>query len=429
MGFCDHGRPPGYHGPVESFSIPCESWGSATPAGNRSRPNHNTLSVFPANRGVLRPKPVSPPHSPRTSPFSIPCESWGSATLLSRLLREYSTIAFSIPCESWGSATYYLDPTEAQNLSFSIPCESWGSATMGRAFGSIMWAGTFSIPCESWGSATSLRRRCRRGRSRDSLSVFPANRGVLRLPEYLPISWVNFFFQYSLRIVGFCDITTRIQSNRTISLSVFPANRGVLRQAPGTNGRGTRSRLSVFPANRGVLRQIYTKIQRPLPWTFSIPCESWGSATPLGPPIDALVRCPFSIPCESWGSATEYVRPFLPSFQIAFSIPCESWGSATSESPSGMVTHFAFQYSLRIVGFCDFTWPRSWKPFRALSVFPANRGVLRLGLRLHTSVCYNSFSIPCESWGSATVVITVRISYSSPFFQYSLRIVGFCDSS
>ena len=36
----------------------------------------------------------------------------------------------------------------------------------------------------------------------------------------------------------------------------------------------------------------------------------------------------FSIPCESWGSATWRIHVFT-LMTKAFSIPCESWGSAT----------------------------------------------------------------------------------------------------
>ena len=66
-------------------------------------------------------------------------------------------------------------------------------------------------------------------------------------------------------------------------------------------------------------------------------------------------------------------RPLPP-----FSIPCESWGSATNSHQWQPVHRLDFQYSLRIVGFRDWMW--------------AVLAVLAL----------EAFSIPCESWGSAT---------------------------
>ena len=62
--------------------------------------------------------------------------------------------------------------------------------------------------------------------------------------------------------------------------------------------------------------------------TFSIPCESWGSAT-KEVVIMARLLIPFSIPCESWGSATAAREVIRFSTVSSFSIPCESWGSAT----------------------------------------------------------------------------------------------------
>ncbi len=113
-----------------------------------------------------------------------------------------------------------------------------------------------------------------------------------------------------------------------------------------------RNRLSVFPANRGVLR------------------------------------------LESHLSILRHV--------YAFSIPCESWGSATGVDVGTAVGVFVFQYSLRIVGFCDYDDPHAFTPADM------------------------AFSIPCESWGSATCATNL---YHKPdtSFQYSLRIVGFCD--
>ena len=122
--------------------------------------------------------------------------------------------------------------------------------------------------------------------------------------------------------------------------------------------------LSVFPANRGVPRLIAT--------------ESTSTHVVLA----------FSIPCESWGSATS-VQFLRRGDTVTFSIPCESWGSATlsaTEMAEGLVKNF--QYSLRIVGFRDF--------------------FLKMGLKGGAS---STFSIPCESWGSAT---SDRSLYDNP---------------
>ena len=208
----------------------------------------------------------------------------------------------------------------------------------------------------------------------------------------------------------------------------------------------------------------------------------------------------FSIPCESWGSATRRLAPQFLLFPCSFSIPCESWGSATFPGDwVGITEPQDFQYSLRIVGFCDASLPYLYISYFTLSVFPANRGVLRRSRRrncrrrVHLSVFpanrgvlrqYASqhmkrsrilsvfpanrgvlrligvdhqsrdvvaFSIPCESWGSATCWKPFRCEggeHLSVFpanrgvlrppepasrctgwtsFQYSLRIVGFCD--
>ncbi len=153
--------------------------------------------------------------------------------------------------------------------------------------------------------------------------------------------------------------------------------------------------------------------------SFSIPCESWGSATSRTPPCCSIITRTFSIPCESWGSATVGVRgrtipvslPFQYSLRIVgfcdrlqarrvsqgtipFSIPCESWGSATAEN----------------------TAIHSEKS--TLSVFPANRGVLRLSMTSATAVISWSFSIPCESWGSAT-------HFQFPHFDLNLGLSVF----
>ena len=235
--------------------------------------------------------------------------------------------------------------------SFSIPCESWGSATRG-GFITAPARRPFSIPCESWGSATGG-------------ATWAARRGPV--------------FQYSLRIVGFRDEAKGLQ-----------------------------------------------ELSERMP--FSIPCESWGSATGTEGEPNTHPQTSFSIPCESWGSATHQHRPdTLRAMRPTFSIPCESWGSATRRFPNSMscrktlsvfpanrgvprrvrsVAHFLsghiFQYSLRIVGFRDDLF-RSFLYARRIT-----------------------FSIPCESWGSATR----RVRHSADIrgiFQYSLRIVGFRD--
>ena len=135
----------------------------------------------------------------------------------------------------------------------------------------------------------------------------------------------------------------------------------------------------------------------------------------------------FSIPCESWGSATGNMpRPAVVKTRT-FSIPCESWGSATfCRRPQG-VSPWIFQYSLRIVGFCDQETHMRYVSTSGLSVFPANRGVLRL---LHTAnTCKD---IAHLSVFPANRGVLRQKGYTGPFwvqrdFQYSLRIVGFCD--
>ena len=261
---------------------------------------------------------------------------------------------------------------------------------------SVAW--TFSIPCESWGSATILIDP---GLSEPSL------------------------FQYSLRIVGFRDWNYVFDPRATNRLSVFPANRGVPRRAHGFR---------------------YVLVM----WSFSIPCESWGSATRFSLrrirshshfqyslrivgfrdqgciDIYSPGYTTFSIPCESWGSATW--RGNVKSREVTpFSIPCESWGSATCRIDSTDASRNPFQYSLRIVGFRDpktevfaesvFSFQYSLRivgfrdlhmtllsrlPRESLSVFPANRGVPRRD--------------PTDPNSDLPYV-----------FQYSLRIVGFRD--
>ena len=111
---------------------------------------------------------------------------------------------------------------------------------------------TFSIPCESWGSATLPRPwpPC----PPDGLSVFPANRGVLRPVVGVGETDLGLLFQYSLRIVGFCDV-----AELGLDLKVKPVFQYSLRivgfcDDPADRGGGGPDHLSVFPANRGVLR-------------------------------------------------------------------------------------------------------------------------------------------------------------------------------
>ena len=86
----------------------------------------------------------------------------------------------------------------------------------------------------------------------------------------------------------------------------------------------------------------------------------------------------------------------------SFSIPCESWGSATQELEWRNTRVRFFQYSLRIVGFRDLNVGHVVHLVFQLSVFPANRGVPRHGDTRQDTPVATAFSIPCESWGSAT---------------------------
>ena len=333
-------------------------------------------------------------------PFSIPCESWGSATTITWLLITGLLISFSIPCESWGSAT----PTKCRQR---------------------LGIFSFSIPCESWGSATHFARQV--FDKKESLSVFPANRGVPRQDLDVFCTNSKLTFQYSLRIVGFRD-----------------------------NGRITIShrfkKLSVFPANRGVPRLPDTILSHPEPRTFSIPCESWGSATiRTSGDRDRRFCFQYSLRIVGFRDITRRWTMYTidvdfqyslrivgfrdtgdrfdpVAFLYSFSIPCESWGSATGGDQAPLPPHRLlsvfpanrgvprprprrqvwrvqqhFQYSLRIVGFRDGFGPAAF-PF-ALS----------------------PFSIPCESWGSATGDELIFHRFLI-LFQYSLRIVGFRDT-
>ena len=134
--------------------------------------------------------------------------------------------------------------------------------------------------------------------------------------------------------------------------------------------------LSVFPANRGVLRHFDTR-------TFLAEVED---------------------------------------FQYSLRIVgfCDLPSSCTYSGPK------LFQYSLRIVGFCD----RSLRPWNrmviALSVFPANRGVLRHRIRWRRKH-FSFLSVFPANRGVLRPMRGIRCSGRTGSFQYSLRIVGFCD--
>ena len=289
-----------------------------------SRTRTGPLSVFPANRGVPR---LSVPgrYINIIEAFSIPCESWGSATFLGLYLIKLCA-PFSIPCESWGSATSCTHGITTKDQRLSVFPANRGVPrlkcfmSMIPGFSPFQYSlrivgfrddastpngstlrSSFSIPCESWGSATP-------GISNVMFSFPP--------------------FQYSLRIVGFRDGYTFPDTFHVCHLSVFPANRGVPRQIRFFSALLAQSSLSVFPANRGVPRLVLPR---------------------------------------RMGGGEEI-----------------------------------FQYSLRIVGFRDL--PRSMRSIMRsiLSVFPANRGVPRLPPQSLPPPQPNAFSIPCESWGSAT---------------------------
>ena len=185
-----------------------------------------------------------------------------------------------------------------------------------------------------------------------------------------------------------------------------------------------------------------------MPLSFSIPCESWGSATSstcVMPNCDAFFQyslrivgfrddpaqdlcdqqCQsFSIPCESWGSATLY-DPDRDEFTVLSVFPANRGVPRLISCRLKASTVLPFQYSLRIVGFRDvlrfsmqwgilpFSIPcESWGSAtlfwhqdlqkRELSVFPANRGVPRQSPGKRFIASRTTFSIPCESWGSAT---------------------------
>ena len=189
-------------------------------------------------------------------------------------------------------------------------------------------------------------------------------------------------FQYSLRIVGFRD-------------TVASPSRTALRN------------LSVFPANRGVPRPL-TNLQVALEKkAFSIPCESWGSATGTTSPFH-VDTFNFQYSLRIVGFRDQKQARLIPLPSLPFSIPCESWGSATDQNPfcphqDTILSVFPANRGV--------PRPRSGRIHHnllLLSVFPANRGVPRLKQTRCGGLYSATFSIPCESWGSATQV-TVRI--------------------
>ena len=257
-------------------------------------------------------------------------------------------------------------------------------------------------------------------------------------------------FQYSLRIVGFRDWTGRLLTRRRWSLSVFPANRGV----PRHKRHGCFSCfvfLSVFPANRGVPRPTRIATSSGRSCAFSIPCESWGSATRVFVAFVVVNGTIFQYSLRIVGFRDEAVEKAATSGSslsvfpanrgvprrlrdggvhakaAAFSIPCESWGSATGFRGMAPGPLPAFQYSLRIVGFRDLIIPGDvYLKTSFLSVFPANRGVPRL------SISHNSLSILSHFQYSLRIVgFRDTVHCIGPLgkinFQYSLRIVGFRD--
>ena len=136
---------------------------------------------------------------------------------------------------------------------------------------------------------------------------------------------------------------------------------------------------------------------------------------------------PFSIPCESWGSATTWSG--WPSWRAGgtFSIPCESWGSATSLMTNHHISRHAFQYSLRIVGFRDCECSTDHREYCAFSIPCESWGSATAHKVITVFAAILTFSIPCESWGSATARCP-NTAFCHPVFQYSLRIVGFRDA-
>ena len=162
------------------------------------------------------------------------------------------------------------------------------------------------------------------------LSVFPANRGVLRHDrESTKLGLFN-SFQYSLRIVGFCDMDVLKKEAATRVPFSIPCESWGSATRRASRASRTRTRLSVFPANRGVLRRIV------------------------------------------WYAMHVTVVSFQYSLRIVGF--CDEKRVRDRVSPRD-----GFQYSLRIVGFCDYSLVEDHAKFQA---FP--------------------FSIPCESWGSAT---------------------------
>ena len=208
----------------------------------------------------------------------------------------------------------------------------------------------FSIPCESWGSATRV----------ETPGVFYSItfQYSLRIVgfcdrAYFPnLSQEQLRFQYSLRIVGFCD-----QDRRCARLG----------------------------------RQIFQYSLRIVGF-----CDKEANHDP------GYANSNFQYSLRIVGFCDKPAKIPAPLRRRTFSIPCESWGSATPRRSFPPTRTATFQYSLRIVGFCDGVWVGVCVGVDVLSVFPANRGVLRHGMRPKAGMPPSAFSIPCESWGSAT---------------------------
>ena len=87
-------------------------------------------------------------------------------------------------------------------------------------------------------------------------------------------------FQYSLRIVGFCDEPGWEDIDVTsLVLSVFPANRGVLRHIPVADLENAGGDFQYSLRIVGFCDLWRGGLDGTVYAPFSIPCESWGSAT------------------------------------------------------------------------------------------------------------------------------------------------------
>ena len=136
-------------------------------------------------------------------PFSIPCESWGSATQKFDLISDLGKKLFQYSLRIVG----FRDPPirgllQKGTLSFQYSLRIVGFRDIPFARSGDVHCPAFSIPCESWGSATLGTSKVRiptydlsvfpancgvprhiasaRRRRAEALSVFPANRGVPR---------------------------------------------------------------------------------------------------------------------------------------------------------------------------------------------------------------------------------------------------------